>query len=84
MGENRKLTAVLFADIAGYTAMMQEDEKKALTLINKFKNIIESETPKLNGRIVQFYGDGCLLTFDSSTDAVDCAIILQKSFGNRT
>ena len=34
-----KLSAVLFADIAGYTAMMQEDEKTALQLINKFKKV---------------------------------------------
>ena len=49
----RKLSAVLFADIAGYTAMMQEDEKNALQLINKFKKDIEKQTGKFNGRIVQ-------------------------------
>ena len=76
----RKLSAVLFADIAGYTAMMQEDEKNALQLINKFKKDIEKQTGKFNGRIVQYYGDGCLLTFESSTEAVDCAISLQHVF----
>lgn len=76
----RKLSAVLFADIAGYTSMMQEDEKTALQLINKFKKDIENQTGKFNGRIVQFYGDGCLLTFESSTEAIDCAISLQKVF----
>ncbi|MEO5946135.1 MAG: adenylate/guanylate cyclase domain-containing protein [Chitinophagaceae bacterium] len=76
----RKLSAVLFADIAGYTAMMQEDEKTALQLINKFKKDIEDQTGKFNGRIVQYYGDGCLLTFESSTEAVDCAISLQNVF----
>ncbi|MBK8311612.1 MAG: adenylate/guanylate cyclase domain-containing protein [Chitinophagaceae bacterium] len=75
-----KLSAVLFADIAGYTAMMQEDEKTALQLINKFKKDIEKQTEKFNGRIVQYYGDGCLLTFESSTDAVDCAISMQYVF----
>lgn len=78
--EKRKLLAVLFADIAGYTALMQEDEQKAITYINKFRKIIESETPKSNGRVVQYYGDGCLLTFDSSTNAVSCAIALQQHF----
>jgi TolB-like protein len=81
MSEKRKLSAVLFADIAGYTAMMQEDESKALRLINKFKKVIESETGKYNGRIVQFFGDGCLLTFESSTEAVDCAMVFQTTFG---
>ncbi|MBK7289372.1 MAG: adenylate/guanylate cyclase domain-containing protein [Chitinophagaceae bacterium] len=76
----RKLSAVLFADIARYTAMMQEDEKNALQLINKFKKDIEKQTGKFNGRIVQYYGDGCLLTFESSTEAVDCAISLQHVF----
>lgn len=80
MLEKRKLSAVLFADIAGYTSMMQEDESKALLIISKFKKVIESETGKYNGRIVQFFGDGCLLAFESSTEAVDCAMVFQTAF----
>lgn len=80
MSEKRKLTAILFADIAGYTAMMQDDEKHALQIIGKFKSVIESITGKFNGRIIQFFGDGCLLSFESSTAGLDCAIAMQKEF----
>jgi len=78
--ENRKLSAVLFADIVGYTAMMQSDEPKALTSLQKFKSNLEVEVPILNGEIIQFYGDGVLCVFNSSVDAVACAKNLQTIF----
>jgi adenylate cyclase len=80
MSATRQLAAILFADIAGYTALMQQDEKKALEMINRFKELIESVTPEFQGRIIQYFGDGCLLAFDSSVKSVECALALQKSF----
>ncbi len=80
MSNDHKLAAILFADIAGYTAMMQKNEQGALELLNRFKEVLEEITPKHQGRIVQYFGDGCLLSFDSSTNSVDCAIELQKAF----
>ena len=80
MSTDHKLAAILFADIAGYTAMMQKNEQDALELLNRFKEALEEITPKHQGRIVQYFGDGCLLSFDSSSNSVDCAIALQKAF----
>ncbi len=80
MQENRKLSTIVFADIAGYTATMQEDEQKALKQLNLFKSVLEEETKKYGGTIVQFFGDGCLLSFDSPTNALYCSIELQKHF----
>ena len=80
MSSDHKLAAILFADIAGYTAMMQKNEQSALELLNRFKIVLHEITPKFQGRIVQYFGDGCLLSFDSSTSSVDCAIALQKAF----
>lgn len=80
MSSDHKLAAILFADIAGYTAMMQKDEQSALELLNRFKEVLEDITPKHQGRIVQYFGDGCLLAFESSTNSVDCAIALQGAF----
>ncbi len=80
MSSDHKLAAILFADIAGYTAMMQKNEQDALELLNRFKEVLENITPKFQGRIIQYFGDGCLLAFDSSTNSVDCAIALQKTF----
>ena len=80
MSETHKLSVILFADIAGYTGLMQKNEHQALLLLNRFKDVLKAETARHRGRIVQYFGDGCLLSFDSSTDGVDCAIALQKTF----
>ncbi|MEM6316631.1 MAG: adenylate/guanylate cyclase domain-containing protein [Bacteroidota bacterium] len=77
---HRKLAAILFADIVGYTAMMQTDEPAALSALQKFKTALESKVTEHQGQIIQFYGDGCLATFESSVNAVDCAQALQLDF----
>lgn len=78
--ENRKLSTIVFIDIAGYTALMQENEAKALEFLNYFKKAIEQESSAHQGKIVQYFGDGCLLSFDSSWNAVTAAMAMQKSF----
>ena len=78
--ENRKLSTIIFIDIAGYTSLMQTDEKLALEYLAHFKGTIESETTTRSGKVVQFFGDGCLLSFDSSSHALDCAMAMQKTF----
>ncbi|MDH3246080.1 MAG: hypothetical protein OEM26_15775 [Saprospiraceae bacterium] len=80
MSEKRKLATILFADIAGYTALMQKDEQQALLFLNRFKEVLEQQTHQHRGEIVQYFGDGCLLAFDSSVHGVECACALQKSF----
>lgn len=80
MSSTRQLAAMMFADIVGYTALMQNDEQNALKLINRFKDVLEKIITNHQGRIVQYFGDGCLLAFDSSTNAVKCAVELQKAF----
>ncbi len=66
MQESRKLAIIVFADIAGYSAMMQADEVSALAVLDRFKIILEKEMPLHEGQIIQYYGDGCLLSFDSA------------------
>lgn len=80
MEEIRKLSTILFADIVGYSALMQQDERKALGTLNAFKKILEEEVEQQQGRIIQFFGDGCLLSFESATHGVTCASALQKRF----
>jgi len=77
---SRQLAAIMFADIVGYTAMMQKDEQQALSLLHRFKSLVEELAENHQGRIVQYYGDGCLLTFNSSAHSVQCALALQKVF----
>ena len=76
--EVRKLVAIMFADMTGFTAMMQEDEAKAKSQRNHQQQTLETLIPKYNGTIVQFFGDGTLSMFDSAIDAVKSAIEIQK------
>ncbi len=80
MSEDHKLAIILFADIAGYTAMMEEDEAAALIVLGRFKEVMERETSGHNGQLVQYFGDAVLLAFDSSSKAVDCAAAIQLAF----
>lgn len=79
MTSTRKLAAIVFADIAGYTAIMQKNEHKALQILNHFRSDIDSCVPLFNGEIVQYYGDGCLLIFNSALNAIKCSEKLQHS-----
>ena len=76
----RQLAAILFADIVGYTTLMQTNEELALSNLQKFKKELEIQIPKNQGEIIQFYGDGCLAIFNSSVNAVVAAKELQKAF----
>lgn len=80
MSSSRHLAAILFADVVGYTAMMQEDELLALNKLHRFKEELESRVKERGGKIIQFYGDGCLFIFPNSADAVGCAKILQENY----
>lgn len=75
--EQRKLAAIMFADMTGYTAMMQEDETRAKLLRTRQKKILETLIPAYNGTIIQYFGDGTLSMFDSAADAVRCGIAIQ-------
>lgn len=80
MPQQRILAAIMFTDIEDYTALMQSDEKKALAIRERHRNIFESANDKHNGKIIQYFGDGTLSIFTSSVEAVKCAIELQKAF----
>ena len=80
MSRSRRLVAIMFTDIQGYTALMQRDEQKALQAREKHRRIFNSTTEKHRGNILQYYGDGTLSIFDSAIDAVNCAIEMQLGF----
>ena len=74
----RKLAAILFADMTGYTAMMQEDEARAKLLRNHQRETLETLIPGHRGTIIQYFGDGTLSIFDCGLDAVRCAVEIQR------
>jgi len=75
-----QLAAIMFTDIQGYTALMQQDEEKAIKFRNRHREVFEVITEKFKGKILQYYGDGTLSTFNSAIDAVRCGIELQLGF----
>lgn len=75
-----QLAAIMFTDIQGYTALMQQDEEKAIRLRKRHREVFEAVTEKFNGKILQYYGDGTLSTFNSAIDAVKCGIEMQLTF----
>ncbi len=74
----RQLAAILFTDIAGYTAMMQKDERKAIATRQTHRKIFEGAHEHYQGNIIQYYGDGTLSIFKSAIQAVTCALEMQK------
>ena len=76
----RKLVAIMFTDIVGYTSLMQKDEQKAIEYREHHRKVFNSTTKKYKGRILQYFGDGTLSTFPSAIDAVHCALEMQVAF----
>jgi adenylate cyclase len=74
----RQLAAILFADMTGYTALMQENEQLARSKRKRLKDVLETVIARFNGRILQYYGDGSLSIFNSAIDCVHCAIHMQQ------
>jgi TolB-like protein/class 3 adenylate cyclase/Flp pilus assembly protein TadD len=74
----RQLAAILFADMTGYTAVMQENEQLARTRRRRLKEVLDISIPRFNGKVLQFYGDGSLSIFSSAIDSVWSAIAIQQ------
>lgn len=75
----RKLAAIMFTDIVGYSALMSEDESLALRVLEKNREISQQALNTHNGEFIKEIGDGTLSIFQSSWDAVMCAVSIQKA-----
>ena len=78
MSQSRQLAAIMFTDIVGYTAMMQQNEDKAVAVIKHYNASLEKLVKHFNGQVLNYYGDGSLCIFSSATDAVNCSLAVQK------
>ena len=76
---DRKLTAIMFTDIVGFTSLMRADEKKALNLLYYNRQLLEPLIKKYNGEILKEMGDGTLNSFSSAIEAVRCALEIQET-----
>jgi adenylate cyclase len=80
MQPTRRLAAILFTDIVGSTAMMQKDEQTALSINKRYVAVLKQFVLSHSGEILNDYGDGSLCSFSSATEAMRCAIEMQRQF----
>src|SRR5271154_3891470 len=79
---NRKLAAILAADVVGYSRLMGADEAGTLAALKHHRqSIFDPAVAAHNGRIVKLIGDGTIVEFGSVVDAVNCALSVQRSDG---
>ena len=77
MSIERKLAAIMFTDIVGFTKIMGDDEKTALTILEKQQSLLNPIIQEHNGTIIKKMGDGLLIEFPSTVEAVECATKIQ-------
>ena len=79
----RKLTAILSADVKGYSRLMSEDEAGTIRTLNAYKEMMADLIQQHHGRVVDAPGDNLLAEFGSVVDAVQCAVEIQKELKTR-
>jgi adenylate cyclase len=83
-GVERKLAAVLVADVAGYSRLMELDEEEThrrLSMVQR--ELIRAQIGQYHGKIIKSTGDGALVEFASVVDAVRCAVEIQRRMSER-
>jgi adenylate cyclase len=76
----RRLAAILAADVVGYSRLMQRDEAGTLAALKtRRREVLQPLVARHRGRIVKLMGDGVLIEFASAVDAVECAVRLQEA-----
>ena len=75
----RKLTAILCADVHGYSRVMGEDDEATLRTLTSHRKLIDSSIEQHHGRFVNSAGDSVLTEFASVVEAVNCAIEIQTA-----
>src|ERR1700716_36365 len=81
--EQRKLVAIMFTDMVGYSALAQRDEGLALVLLDENRALLRPAFLKHQGQEVKTIGDGFLVEFTSAVAAVNWAVELQEALAQR-
>ncbi len=74
----RQLAAIMFTDMVGYTALMQENEDKAKSNRDRHRKVLEESIQNHHGLTLQYYGDGTLSVFGSAIEGLECAVEIQR------
>ena len=79
----RKLAAILSADVQGYSRLMGEDEEATVQTLTAYREVMVSLIQQHRGRVVDSPGDNLLAEFASVVDAVQCAVAVQRELKAR-
>src|SRR5256714_496170 len=81
--EERKLAAIMFTDMVGYSALAQRDDKVALELLEEHRRLLREIFPQFHGTEIKTIGDAFLVEFGSALEAAQCAIEIQRTLAKR-
>lgn len=81
--ELRRLAAIMFTDMVGFSALAQRDEKLSLLLLAEQQRLLRKQFLKSGGREVKVTGDGFLVEFPSALAATECAVAIQRAIASR-
>src|ERR1700745_3615862 len=81
--EQRKLAAIMFTDMVGYSALSQRDDRLALELLEKHRHPPREIFPRFHGTEIKTIGDAFLVEFGSALEAAQCAIEIQRTLAKR-
>jgi len=80
--EQRKLAAIMFTDMVGYSALSQRDDRLALELLEEHRHLLREIFPRFHGTEIKTIGDAFLVEFGSALEAAQCAIEIQRTLAN--
>ena len=82
-GFKRKLTAILSADVVGYSRLMDDNEEATVRTLNAYRDLMKTLIQKQRGRVVDTTGDNLLAEFTSVVDALNCSVKIQLELAER-